>query len=480
MINIKLDSKAQATVSKAIGASGISVVFALPEKGDVGALYKTPDGNIYSWFHEETTKEVEVPDIKAGDALLLLDSIDSRAFADGMNKILNVKDGKRLDTKLVSFNLENSVGDEGVILKEVSINCGYAADVEDPGNYRNFRFGTVSSGNNSAIYSWGDVRPTIVVELVTNFEEEPIIHITQELIDKLTANNISIEDIAFIFSDVPTKTEIITTVNEGYTQLNGIVLDYNNITHSTIYLDDKNYDAQIIYDTLLRGGNVILKSPQYNQEEATEPNYYTFENYSSVEYYPAEKNLSITFNGNTIDVVLENQFNPISTIKGQELIDLIQAYDAMEINNVSLIDYIGSVSSFEEANKELYRGIAISLFEGLIEYDLFYSIPPDEELVDSTLTQIAHFVPKAYRDTVLTAYPGKGQLNCLAFLAQYIGNGYVSNSNLSEIDATKDYNCDIIVKFSDGTTKTIPMDKKLLYGIEGDDESPLFRVHIMN
>ena len=85
------------------GGGGLAPVDKLPDKGNVGTLYKTPDGNIYSWFHEETQEEVNVPPtLEVGKTYELRDSIPLEEFQVNTNKITGGHDFH------VSVSLKNS------------------------------------------------------------------------------------------------------------------------------------------------------------------------------------------------------------------------------------------------------------------------------------------------------------------------------------------------------------------------------------
>ena len=89
------------------GGGGVTPVDKLPEKGNVGTLYKTPDGNIYSWFHEETQKEVEVPPtLEVGKTYELKEKILIKTFEDSINNALE-DPNKRKQTESIEGEIIN-------------------------------------------------------------------------------------------------------------------------------------------------------------------------------------------------------------------------------------------------------------------------------------------------------------------------------------------------------------------------------------
>ena len=290
------------------------------------------------------------------------------------------------------------------------------------------------------------------------------ITVTQEWIDNLNEDwekPFDINNLNFLFVGT---TEVVTVVNEGYTQLNGIIIDYDKIINNAIFLDDKNYNAQIIYDTLLRGGNVLLKTTN----DASSFDISNLKN-TYFEYYDGKLDkLTITFSDydeTTIDVFLKNQFNPISTIKGQELIDLAQKFGndtSTNTNNHLLFEYLQFIlraksTSEDLSSKELKHGnITVSMFEGLIQYKL--------ETVDNMYESINFRKDSPHTYEIWTAKPHEDVTSVNYILnAGNINVYYIPQDDFSNINPTKDYSCDITVYFADDTSIIISMDRSLIY-----------------
>lgn len=436
------------------GGEGLTPVNALPEKGNVGTLYKTPDGNIYSWFHEETQKEVEVPPtLKVGKTYQLKEQILIKTFEDSINNALGDPD-KREQTKNIEGDIINDI---------LSFNMYFQRDFEGKGTSTySAMFSYLEEADNKIryFYNEGEEQPDEYVHRqIIGWTGPTEITVTQEWIDNLSENwgtPFDINNLNFLFVGT---TETVTVVNEGYTQLNGIVLDYDKIVKNTIFLDDKNYNAQIIYDTLLRGGSVLLKVTGVE-------NSFNISNLKNTyfEYYNDKlDSLTITFSDydkTTINVILENQFDPISTIKGSELINLfVQPNNVTSIANDGVFAFLGANLTSEEVGKTLPNGTIITMFEGLIKYDLHY---PEEgqEQFNANLEQYDYISGEQSNKHKIWS-DGQVYGNC-----SFSNFGLVNTGNISEhtsgINPTKDYNCNITITFKDGTSKSFQLNKSML------------------
>lgn len=444
---------------KSTNGGGLVPVTTLPEKGKVGTLYKTPDGSVYYWFHEETKKEVEVPDIKVGDALNLVPIIDSATFCDMMDNILKVEERPmiHLPNKNVNFTLAETIGEEGVVLQDITIECGYSAGTEDPANYRNFRFGNFGEGESYIYYPWTDLSyaPTgkTVEREMWNIENASII-VTQELIDKLVENEIAIEDIAPLFENVPTKIIIVTNTNEGYIKVGGVfVLDSKNISEDWIY-NDTYYNAKTVINNALKGVSFVLKEEDSSEQSVR------FSKMTSFTYGKDPEGfygVSINFDGRTIVAVDDNFYSP-ATITGAELKEqmrLVQGEWGLDFRGDHLMSYIeesGQVSK-EEAQKLMAPGTIISLFDGLITLDYILSTGEEGDHIDYELYFNSPTEPWGEQFGWF-----RGGHPCLENV--YCNQSSTGvRSDWSNIEDSKEYSTDIIIKFADSTTKAIKTTK---------------------
>ena len=299
------------------GGGGVTPVDKLPEKGNVGTLYKTPDGNIYSWFHEETTKEVATEDsptaLEDGKTYQLREQILQQTFSDSIDKALGDPEETQLDNSIMA----------DIINRQIRFEMGFRRDSKENRNIWNAKFSQIDGMTEDPheiryhYANYEEQADEYVHRQIDGWKGPAEITVTQAWIDNLNeawGETFDINNLTFLFFD----TKTVTVVNEGYVQLNDIVLDKEILEqqHFEIYLDDKNYDYQLIYNTVVNGGNFVLKIPQYNSEEATEPDYYTFEMCTDYAVYPSGHEAEINFNniGTTITLINKAQFMP--TIKG--------------------------------------------------------------------------------------------------------------------------------------------------------------------
>ena len=185
--------------------------------------------------------------------------------------------------------------------------------------------------------------------------------------------------------------------------------------------------------------------------------------FSNYTVYPSEHEAEIYFSnaGVTINLINENQF--IDTIKGQELIDLAQKFDGDTVTiNSLLFGYLQHIlvqksTSEDLSSKELkYGDITVSLFDGLIQYAL--------ETVNNMNESINFIKDSPATQRIWTAKPHEDVTSVNYILnTSVIVSCQVTQNDFSNINPTKDYNCDITIYFADDTSITVPMERNVIY-----------------
>ncbi len=420
------------------GGAGLSPVSVLPEKGNVGALYKLPNGEIWSWYHEERQEEVEVPDFSVGGTYQMQAEIDLEDLKKLTSKLL-IPIGEY--DKNLWLNLTTPLNEDGFDHLHISQSY-HTAETADNTYYGCFftNYGEEEETADSAGYdirvTGGPILP--ILKLKSSVDTPVSITITQELADKLVKEGFTLNDIAFMFV-AGTKTETITIVDEGYTKVNGaIILDLDNIQNYAIY-NDTYYNASLIIDNVKRGVPVALKDGS------------DFSSLASANL--AEGNSSISFsNGTNISLIPENKFNP-ATITGaalKEQMSFIKGGWGLDFRGerlMSYIDHSGQVSK-EENQKLMAPGTIISLFDGLITLDYILSTGEEGDHIDYELYFNSPTQPWGELFGLFDGDPCLKTVYCKQ-------SSIVVRSDWSNIEDSKEYSTDIIIKFADNTTKAI-------------------------
>ena len=329
--------------------SGMKTVKSLPKKGDLGTLYKMPNGDIYSWFHAEETEAVTVYDnLEVGKTYYYNDTIEKSLFLEKMGTepedffYVNIPDEELSEMDIQSVNYW--LAEDGVILEFY-----YYYKQEGPTPYA----------------SYGSIENEDYMHFNTQGYIDNSLTITEALVNKFEEAGVDINKLAFLFTNASHE-EYVTTVKEGYEKVNGaFVLDRDKINNYEIYLDDANYNAQIIYDTLLRGGSAVLKFDN-------SPDGYSYSTMTGFSYEYDEKGkfwyMGIDFPGTTISLVLKNKYEWSPTkMTGQEIVDGIQ-FENIDFAPSGAFGYsqyyfIELNPDEEILNKELADGIILSLLD---------------------------------------------------------------------------------------------------------------------
>ena len=429
------------------GGGGLAPVDKLPEKGNVGTLYKLPNGEIWSWYHEERQEEVEVPPtLEVGKTYELKEEMTFRnyklGYANLVGKFMGEVERQDINFQFDSETLFTTNGDLNTFVfkffTEVQENpnppqhaiIGFVNPSSEDGGFIVFNVDTSEPHPDDEIITI-DSRDVTLPVLIT---------INQEFADWFEEHNAILQDIAFLFKG---EVKPITTVNEGYTKVNGaIVLDIDNIQDNTIY-NDTYYNASLIINNVKRGVPVALKNGD------------SFNTLSSAILQEGSSSISFS-NGTNIILTPENVFNP-ATITGAELKEqmrLIKEEWGLDFRGDNLMSYIhdsGQVSE-EEAQKLMAPGTIISLFDGLITLDYILSTGEEDDHIDYELYLNSPTEPWGELFGYFDGEPCLGNVH-------RIWSSSVVGSDWSNIENSKEYSTDIIIKFADNTTKAIKTTK---------------------
>lgn len=274
------------------GGGGLTPVNKLPEKGDIGKFYLLPNGDIYTFMHQEKVVPV-YKQIKAGETFNFIYKPEDIDNAYG-----TLYDIQRWITKAGSVTIDNvptiSSGNQLV---------GYDNDSSNP-------FQIVIASNSGeeigrAIYNNGQM------EIIEGDLTIPLsITLTQEIINEFTQpSGIGLYTLAGLLE--PEKIGYETVVTEWWQKTNGaIVIDVpESGNEKYIYLDDPEYDAMSIINSVLNGGDVRLRRIYKEGEFTSVVGIRILNEIQTVfnEESPDPIGLKLLFEGYTVDVFLKNE-----------------------------------------------------------------------------------------------------------------------------------------------------------------------------
>lgn len=447
------------------GGGGLTPVDKLPEKGNVNSLYKLSNGEIYSWLHKETQKEVVVyEEMEVGKSYKFKDEVllsDAAKFFEKMShgeyKIL-VRESERIEENIwfhIIWYPQNRT-------PEVSVVCGLL-DAEDPATI-DYNFGEALLG---ATY----IEPTL-----TRYKEIPSMEVTETFVNQLLeVAGRTLEDISFLFELKEDHREIVTTVKEGWMKVSGpTFLDDSKIQNSIIYLGDENYDALNLYNTIDEGLDIRYVWRNVDARGIEEVSYDYLNSYQYGEEVNPEtgeniKGVTLSFGDkNDINIVLYDPYME-PTISGKELNDFVAPFNEGEGSTIYWSDlfnnYIYPSLTQEDFNKELKNNsMIVSLFDDAIQLRIYYS-GPDVETPYSTLTPVINATSGETHefDRIGSCYNECTTLD-LIDTKMTIENDTFADYKL-HFDDSKDYSTSIIINFADGTSKAIKARKGFIENI---------------
>jgi len=236
------------------GSGGAISVDKLPEKGNVGEFYSLPNGEIYTFMHQEKQVPIYKETFEAGDVVEFLyktkdldkneiwDTIDAirswmpKAGSIILNEVPTIASGNQL----VGYVQSTHNGPFDIV---VASNTGEEIGKASYDETNNIEM--VSVEGDLAI----PLTITLTQEIINKFTELDVLHFLTDLLDKPI---IGYE----------------TVITEWWQKTNGaIVIDMTKSDHKTIYLNDPDYDALSIYNSVLNGGDVRVIGKKHNQEQ---------------------------------------------------------------------------------------------------------------------------------------------------------------------------------------------------------------------
>lgn len=267
---MKFDSNAVNLFKNVYGVAGggVTPVDVLPERGEVGTMYQTPDGNLYYWAVKSHKVINPATSLEVGKTYALRSSIPMLEYRAGFHDIFDNGDAditKNIEASNIT-SLPQGLSIVNVEFHKGEVNTNYCifsienfpvAEADEPKHLK---------------FDWNDVPQEAVFPItvedtpsvnlsIRNVEPPYEITITQELVNKFAEaaqGSCTLNDFAFLF--VGEETVVID--KECYIQLSGIYIDYDALydgSRAVIYDDTEGYNAQIIYDTIMAGGNAIIK-----------------------------------------------------------------------------------------------------------------------------------------------------------------------------------------------------------------------------
>ena len=236
------------------GSGGTIPVNKLPEKGNVGEFYLLPNGEIYTYIHQEKQVPVYKETFEAGDVVEFLyktEDLDKHEIWDTIDAIRSwmPKAGSIILNEVPTIASGNQL-------------VGYVQSTHDG------PFDIVVASNTGEKIGKASYDESNNIEMVSVEGDLAIpltITLTQEIINKFTEL-----DVLHFLTDLLDKPIIgyETVVTEWWQKTNGaIVIDMTKSDHKTIYLNDPDYDALSIYNSVLNGGDVRVISKQHDQEQ---------------------------------------------------------------------------------------------------------------------------------------------------------------------------------------------------------------------
>ena len=452
------------------GSGGMVVVDKLPEKGNTGTLYRTSDG-IYEWYHTE--KQVPVyKDLEAGQSYTLKEEVPTNILGDFTGEhfsgpeetIINLTNWEQAegDLKLSAFKVQQTALDEVVTyLVAYAFNGTESHEATKSSSYYI---------SNNPIYF-----PDSVSLNTENIEGDVTFQITQELVDALATYDVELSELAFMI-DLPID-HYDTIVDEGYIKIFGAIeLDYNVLGDQNweIYLDDKKYDAKLIYDTVKNNGDVVLYTyEKYNEEEF----YYRSDKlvtYHDSAYYEIDElinNMTLNFyQGTSVDIYLKNQFEPApATYTGQELINQVESQSqgsgsVFSIDWYRVNEWICRNLEEDELNKSLNdensevgdSRIIASLYDGALKLELrLMSDGKENTYYDLYVLTCLYADPDNPIEKKINSMELQSNKVTFNNILNIILYSSVFQRYAEVFKPTTNYSTNIIITFGDDTTKTI-------------------------
>ena len=252
---------------------GIILVDTLPERGKPGALYQTPDGNIYTWFVASHKEIVPPTSLEVGKTYTLRDSIPGEEFEDKFETIFIPTPSPEQEDIGHYADVHFSVELDTPILQglnKLSIGCNIGGEIGTNEGVVSFTTVELLEEPVDVTISmpFEGITPSVIFPVANNVEEPYEVTITQELVTKFaeaSQGSCTLNDFAFLF--VGEETTVLDA--ECFIKVNGsIIIDYDEVftgEYAEIYLDTEGYDAKSIYYTVISGGSVVMESNGYFQ-----------------------------------------------------------------------------------------------------------------------------------------------------------------------------------------------------------------------
>lgn len=233
-----------------VSGSGIELVNTLPTTGNVNKLYKLPNGDIYSWFHEETSNQVPVyKEIEVNDIVSVKqEDIPTESYQGTYNADFDFTLDNFVDTVPVLRTFRKRYSDEDGSM-EITF------DFDDPLAELNY--------NPCAVHWYNDDIAYDTLKFGGTWDDDPIpnplqFRITQQFVDSLSSNGLSLEDISIFLIGEIDHYEIVTTINEGWKKVNGEM----SFDELILYTDAVPEDHEYKYVNITINGEAVGLKPK--------------------------------------------------------------------------------------------------------------------------------------------------------------------------------------------------------------------------